>query len=318
MKSIRSRMHPTVAVVAAAIAVLLSPAAAALDWSGVEQHEVTLFYPGQASWEWALTQADHSGAKKFREGKDCRGCHEGEQADMGKAIVAGDHAVEPAPLAGKPGVLPLQVQVARDVERLYFRLRFKPTAASGSTMSQHAAHVTVLFDDGSVREATRAGCWAACHDDAIGMASAGDAKRSKYLGGSRTKLTRQGGGDAIKPAAELDAMRAQGQFLEYWQALLDPGRPAQPVSGYILDARHTHDSTRVAAQAEFADGHWIVTLSRPLSAAQPGEKALAAGKTYSVGFAVHDDYSDHRHHYVSLEYTLQLDSGKADFVAKPR
>ena len=29
-----------------------------------------------ASFEWALTQTDHSGAKKFREGKNCKDCHQ--------------------------------------------------------------------------------------------------------------------------------------------------------------------------------------------------------------------------------------------------
>ena len=46
---------------------------------------------------------------------------------------------------------------------------------------------------------------ATCHDDLIGMASATDgSKLTKYLGGSRVKLSRKGGGDAMKPAADID------------------------------------------------------------------------------------------------------------------
>ena len=45
----------------AAFALLLSSPAAALDWGGVPAREVVLFYPGQGSFEWSLTQTDHSG-----------------------------------------------------------------------------------------------------------------------------------------------------------------------------------------------------------------------------------------------------------------
>jgi cytochrome c-type protein NapC len=50
----------------------LAVPAQAIDWTGVTERDIVVLYPGQASWEWSLTQDDHSGAKKFREGKDCR------------------------------------------------------------------------------------------------------------------------------------------------------------------------------------------------------------------------------------------------------
>jgi hypothetical protein len=34
-----------------------------------------------------------------------------------------------------------------------------------------------------------------------------------------------------------------------------------------------------------------------------------------VAFAVHDGFTNHRYHYVSLDRTLTLEGGKADFVA---
>jgi hypothetical protein len=316
-RPIRLSRLPFVHAGALMLALLATGSATAVDWNAAKETELTLFYPGQASWEWALTQADHSGAAKFREGKNCRGCHDGEQADIGAAIIAGGHALEPAPMAGRPGSTKLFVRTARDSERLYFQLRWKAAAPSGTKLSKDAAHVTVMLDDGGIRESARAGCWASCHDDAKGMASAApDSDLTKYLGGSRAKMTRQGGGTAIKPAAEIDALLAQNGFLEYWQARLNPGQPATAVSGYILDRRHEHATPANSAEAAFADGEWRVTLSRPLAASGPGQKAIAPGKKYSVGFALHDDYSDHRFHFVSLEYTLQLDSGDADFIAK--
>jgi len=287
----------------------------AVDWSSSKEHELALFYPGQASWEWALTQADHSGAGKFREGKNCRGCHDGEQADLGAAIIGGGHKLEPAPIAGKPGAATLFVRATHDAERLYFQFRWKAAAPSGTKMGSDAARVTVMLDDAGIKETARAGCWATCHDDLIGMASASDgSKLTKYLGGSRVKLSRKGGGDAMKPAADIDAQLSGNAFVEYWQARVNPGEPAKAISGWILDQRHEHASPAVSADSSFANGEWTVTLSRPLAAAGPGQKAIKPGTAYAVGFALHDDFADHRHHYVSLEYTLQLDAGDADFV----
>lgn len=313
----RSVVHAGLAAVAALL--LLPAAAQAIDWSPIPERKLVLFHPGQASWEWALTQSDHSGAAKFREGKNCKSCHAGEERDIGAAIAAGKK-LESAPIPGKAGSLALRVKTAHDGERLYFRLQWKPGAAPASKMDPNvAARITVMLDDGSVREASRAGCWSSCHDDAMGMASApAGGKIEKYLGASRTKLTRQGGGTNYKPAAALDQLVAQGAFMEYWQAQLNPGKAAKAVGGYLLDKRHQNSATPVRAEAEFHGGEWIVTLSRPLKAAGRGQKPLAAGKTYMVAFALHDGYADHRHHYVSLEHTLTLDGGKTDFVAGKR
>jgi cytochrome c-type protein NapC len=317
--AIRTPVRPLtlVRVLACVLAIGMAPlATAAVDWSKAKEKEIVLFYPGQASWEWVMTQADHSGATKFRGGKNCRGCHDGEQADIGAEILAGGHKLEAHPPAGKPGALHLFVRTAHDADRLYFQFRWKPGPAKNPARGDTAARVTVMLDDGGIKESARAGCWASCHDDAMEMASAAPgSKITTYLGGSRAKLTRQGGGAQHKPDADLKALLAQGAFLEYWQARLNPGKPATAVGGYILADRAKAAAPGVTADANFAGGQWIVTLSRPLKPAGAGQKALVAGKPYSVGFAVHDDYAEHRHHHVSLEYTLQIDGGTADFVA---
>lgn len=291
-------------------------AAHAVEWSQVPAREVVLLYPGQASWEWALTERDHSGAPKFREGKNCRGCHEGEQIEIGTGIVKGGK-LEPTPVAGKPGSLTIHVQVATDADRLYFRLRWRGAAPSGQKQDpEFAARATVMIGDQQVKEAPRAGCWGSCHDDARGMASAvASQDLSKYLGVSRSKVTRQGGGENYKPAADLQALLQQGVFLEFWQARLNPGKPAVAVSGHILDRRHEPPTPSTKAEASFANGEWTVVLSRLLKAAGPGQKELAAGRTYAVGLAIHDDFSSHRFHFVSLEQSLVLGGGTADFIA---
>ena len=292
--------------------------AAAVDWSKVDGEEVVLFYPGQAAWEWVLTQSDYSGNEKFRKGKDCRDCHKGEQNDMGSKIVKGEK-LEPHPIPGKRPSIALSVKAAHDSERLY--LRFEWPKFSGSVDKKMdpdvETRVTVMLDDGKVVEATRAGCWGTCHADLQGMARAKDgSKLTKYLAASRTKITRDGGDENYKSAGDLDKLVKDGVFMEFWQAELNSGQPPKAVDGYILDKRHENGSPSVSAEGGLEGDNWVVVLSRTLKSPGTGHKDIVPGKTYSLGFAIHDAYADHRYHHVSFHSTLVLDSGKADLVAK--
>lgn len=301
----------------AGIGLIWAAPAFAIEWSGVSAKEVTLFYPGQSSFEWTLTQSDHSGASKFREGKRCDECHRGEEAKIGDLIVSGKK-LEPNPVPGKRGSIRAEVRTAHDSERLYFRIEWPDSPPlSGSRMDEEFEEkVTVMISDGTVVSAKRAGCWGSCHDDAIGMPSdPSDADLTKYLPRSRTQLSRQGGGQNYKSQSDLQALMGENQFLEFWQARLNKDAAAVPADGYILEKRHQSDSPAVSAEAEFADGKWTVVLSRPLSASRDGHINIAAGQTYYLGFAIHDNYAEHRFHHVTFGYTLILDSGSADFVA---
>jgi hypothetical protein len=298
---------------------LAAAPALAVDWNGVEGKTITLFAPGQASFEWVMTQSDHSGAGRFREGRNCKHCHDGEQKDIGDLIAQAQGrgaALEPKPVAGKPGTIDLNVKAAHDGENLHVRLQWSEAAYDGAKMdADHAARVTMMLDDGTVRESSRAGCWGTCHDDAMGMASDPDgADLTKYLFASRTGAARTGGGENYKPDAEIQDLLSKGMFMEYWQARLNPGQPAKAVEGYILDRRHESEATQLTAEAQYDAGTWTVVLSRPLQAGGH-HKDLVAGKTYNIGFAVHNNHTDHRYHHVSLEYTLSLDGGGADLVA---
>lgn len=297
---------------------LCAGSAFAVDWESVQGKDVTLFYPGQASWEWVLTKTDHSGAPKFREGKNCRGCHQGEEADIGNLIVSGKK-LEPTPVAGKRGAIPVNVRTAHDGQKLYIRLQWQAQDLAGAPRMDpdYATKVTVMLDDGAITEAGRAGCWGACHDDADAMASSQSGREiEKYLIRSRTKMSRQGGGLNFKPDADLAKMAAGGEFFEFWQARLNPGAPARAVHGYILKDRTETTPTVVEATAQFQNGSWTVVLSRPLKAGGPHHKALEAGKTYAMGFAIHDAHAAKRFHHVSFEHTLSLNAGSTDFVAR--
>jgi hypothetical protein len=307
-------------------AVLIMPSAfaAGIDWSSVPGKDVVLFYPGQSSWEFALTAADMSGAKDFRDGKDCGVCHIGQEATMGPQIVTGQPrvfkdgtkpSIEPTPIPGKPGSIPATVKIANDGTNLYVHLEFNEGAQPDAKQDPTAAtKVTVMFDDGKVPEANRGGCFAACHDDSAGMASAGGATRTMYLPKTRAKMTRQGGGDALADNDALAKLKADGYQLEFWQAALNPGQPAKASAEIVFDKRANASSSSVTAEATKSGGTWSVTISRPLNAAAPFS-AIAPGATYHMAFAIHAGHTAHRFHYVSFERSLMLNSGNADLIA---
>jgi hypothetical protein len=320
-----TRITTSVAAIAGLGALIAAtPVHAAIDWSSVPGKDIVLFYPGQSSYEWALTASDMSGATAFRtEGKDCATCHVGEEKDMGPQIVTGTPRtfktgqkppIEPTPIAGKPGAIPATVKFANDGTNLYVHIDFKEgTQPDARQDPASATKFTVMFAD-KVPEFKRAGCWAACHDDASTMPSNGGVPRTKYLVRTRAKITRQGGGDALKPADELAKLKADGYFLEYWQARLNQGAAPVAAEGTIFDKREELKPASVNAEASFANGTWSVTLSSKM-AAGPGQISFAPGGAYQVGIAIHAGHTAKRFHYVSFERSLAINSGAADFVA---
>ena len=296
-----------------ALMVFAATPALALDWGSVPAKEVVLFYPGQSSLEWVLS-ADHGGAPKVKNGKACKDCHLGEEKDMGATLVSGSKN-EPAPMAGKPAFIAAGVKVAQESGKLLVRLEFKEGTQPNSKMDpDFATKVTMMLDDGKLPEAAQAGCWGTCHEDAAKMPAGGTGERSKYLNRTRAKPGRQGAGDEMVAAADLEKMQAAGQVMEYWQARLKPGAAALAVAGTIFDKRTEVKSSPVTAEATQNGDSWTVTLSRPLAASAPF-KAIEAGKTYNVGFAIHSGHTARRFHYVSLEHTLMLDKGDSDLIA---
>ncbi|RLA24548.1 MAG: cytochrome c-552 precursor [Gammaproteobacteria bacterium] len=287
----------------------------AIDWNKVKAKQVTLFYPGQSSWEWILTKNDHGGAKNFRKGKGCRECHQGEEQDMGNLLVSGKR-LEPDPIPGKRGFVNVAVKTAYDDKKFYIQLVWAETTEAALTkLTNNQTRVTFLFDDGSVSSVSRGGCWAACHDDANNMPSAQAAKDLHlYLAKSRTKITRKGGGENYKSTEALDQLLAEGVFVEYWQAQLNDGQVTGTLDAYILDKHHDNKHP-LAAIAELKNGVWTVEMSRELSNPDTLHyKNIVPGKGYGFGLAIHDAYSEGRRHLVSFGHSFVLDQGAADFI----
>jgi len=328
---------PAQATAPAAAIQTAAASAGGLDWSGVPSTDVVLLYPGQASLEWVLNGKDHGGGRAVRRAGDpCGECHKTEQADMGQRIVTGEKA-EPTPIPGKRGSIKLAVQAQHDGTNVTFRFQWPdaphtpaPFAEGGKMDPKNQVKLAVMMDDGKVEDAQQLGCWVTCHHDSRMMpdhpkadALAGDvAKRidaahgvSKYTKGSRTKLEYKGKGgkprgawDKLIDQADLDAKMAEGAFMDLFRFTSGDGIE----EGYVLANRVLEKTDKISGAGAAADGTWTVTLTRPLKAIRPGGVTLEPGKTYTVGIAIHDDYTAARFHHVSLEYNLALDSKEAE------
>ncbi len=322
-----------------------APAAAApaatggIDWAGVKVQTVNLFYPGIASYEWVQTGRDHGGARTYlKAGDRCADCHLKETKDMGAKIVSGEKA-EPTPIPGKRGNVDVGVQVAYDAEKLHFRFQWKNAAhapvpfAEGGKLdptNQVKLAVTLSKTEG-IERIDQAGCWTSCHSDARSMPDAPKAEAlkagpaelnladgvRKYLADTRTEVDlkgdsgARGGWNKLKPAADIEALLKAGSFLD----LMRFRSGAAPEHGLILADRIMEGGSPIEAVGALDGDTWTVTMSRTLKAATDKELSIEPGKTYVIGFALHDDHAAARFHHVSLALKFGLDLADAEIVA---
>jgi nitrate/TMAO reductase-like tetraheme cytochrome c subunit len=308
-------------------------------WAGVKPIDLLLLYPGQASLEWVLKGSDHGGARAVRRAGDrCQECHKNDQPSMGKKIVSGEKA-EKSPIPGKRGSIKVALQAIHDGSNLMLRFQWPddghkpvPFVQGGRMDPDNQIKLAVMFDDGKVEGAEQLGCWVTCHHDSRYMPDAPKqdvlsasplAKQidlkdgvTKYTKGSRSELEYNGNDgkprgawDKLIDKAELDKQHKEGAFMDLLR-IKSGGNKVE--EGYVLADRVHNDSAKSTGTAKLEGGKWTVTLTRPLAATQPGGVSLVPGKSYTVGFAIHDDYTSARFHHVSLEYRLALDDEKAE------
>ncbi len=308
-----------------------------VDWAKASGFDAVLFYPGQASIEWLLKGTDHGGARNIRRKNErCFECHGKEAAEMGQKIVTGTKA-EPTPIPGKRGSIPVNIRAAHDGKNLYLRFQWPdaphapvPFAPGGKMDAANQVKLAMMVSGEGVDLAANAGCWVSCHHDSRAMPDTpkDDALKAsplkdrldlangvtKYIGDTRTELsadTPRGGWDKLKPAAEIDALRQKGAFMD----LVRFRSGGAPESGHVLEQRVMSGGQPVKFEGGLQGGTWTVTLTRPLKAEKPGHASFEPGKLYTVTFAIHDDYTAARFHHVSLDLQLGIDNPEAQINA---
>lgn len=285
-----NRTFKTLVLTAAAIVASGSAFAAEPDWGKVPSKKATIFYPGVSPIEWILKGTEHGGARGMRKGEACSGCHEDETADMGKKMASGQK-IEPSPMPGKAAAIPVTVQAAHDGANIYLRLTWaQPSGSTGKKLdADNQVKVAFMIEENKVEGVPTGGCWATCHQDARTMPGADD-KKTKYVTGG--------------------ALSGKFFDLVQWKS----GKGGVATDGYVADKRVSEGGKAlIGAKGAQSGNNWTVTFTRKLTGGD-GDVALASGKTYNFGFAIHDDWSNGRFHQVSLGYTLGIDT-KADITA---
>jgi hypothetical protein len=128
------------------------------------------------------------------------------------------------------------------------------------------------------------GCWGTCHNDLRSMKDAADDKKTKYL---------------------KDGSLTGGKFLDLIQYR---SGDKKGLDGYVADTRVMDGGKGlVKAEGKKEGNKWVVTFERDMAGGGKGDHKIAAGKAYNFGFALHEDFTNARFHYVSLGYQFGLD-----------
>jgi len=264
-------------------AVVTGPAVAAdaatIDWSKVPARTVTLFYPGQSSYQW-LQSESHKGAAAVKGDQACVLCHKGQEKKLGDAIVKGG-PLEPTPVKDKNGSVDLTVQAAYDAKNAYLRFQWKTrnpfpgnehqylrfdgkewkvygypkldkVVQEGKQPGIYEDRMSVIIDDGKVPGFPTQGCWLTCHDGERDMqkrASRDDARANALLSAIKKNDLRK-----FLPATRTDPMdwktgksldeiaklKSAGAFVDLIQWRAHRSNPVGMADdGYVLEYRNS-------------------------------------------------------------------------------
>jgi len=179
----------SIASLSTGLAVAADPAT--VNWNSVPTKTVTLFYPAQSTYQWVRSSA-HPGAAVVTGGGPCLTCHNGTEEKLGNKLVNAN-PLEPTPVAGKNGVIQLNLQVAHDNENAYIRAQWKTrnpypgeahqfvrfdgkewktygfpkldaVVRKGEQPGIYEDRFSIIIDDGGVPAFANHGCWLTCHN----------------------------------------------------------------------------------------------------------------------------------------------------------
>ena len=249
--------YPLLAVTALFSGMAAAADPSTVDWSRVPSTSLTLFYPGQSSYQW-LRSPQHKGAAVVAYGTACVACHKGQEAKLGERIVKGG-ALEPTPVQGKNGTVKLDLQVAFDDEYAYLRAQWStrnPYAGeahqfvrfngkewrtygfpkldavvqSGEQPGIYEDRFSVIVDDGAVKDFATQGCWVTCHNgerDNPGFAAKEQVQANPLYQSLKqndvrkylpaTRSDANASWDKGRTPEEIAKLKSAGQYLELMQ-----------------------------------------------------------------------------------------------------
>jgi len=242
-----------------------------------------------------MNVADHSAVPDIVNKKRfCAKCHEGDASEIGDKIVQGKPVgsskavLEPTPPKGKAGFIAATVQAAHDGNKIYFRYEWESPKGDGGKKEdpKNEVKLTMMFDGGgTVEGAELNGCWGTCHTDLRSMKDAKDNKKTKYI---------------------KNADVGSGKFMDLIQ--FRSGKGQSPVDGWVDSERHMQGGkSQLKAEGKKDGNKWVVIFERSLAGGGKGDHAITGDKVYNFGFAIHEDFTNARYHYVSLGYQFGLD-----------
>ena len=250
---------------------------ASIDWSKIPATTVPLFYPGQSSYEWLLSDK-HPGAPLVKDGKACTTCHTGKEKAMGDKLVRGG-PLEPMPVKGKNGTVDLKVQAAYDAKNAYLRYQWKTqnpypgseyqyqrfdgkewktygfpkldkVVQEGKQPAIYEDRMTIMIDDGKVPMFAQQGCWLTCHegerdmpkqftkDEVAANALLTAIKKNDVRKYLPASRTNPSDWKTGKPVEELAKIKAAGGFVDLIQWRAHRSNPVGMADdGYVLEWR---------------------------------------------------------------------------------
>jgi len=235
---------------------------------------IPLFQAKPHSMEWLLT--DHEGASKFRRGKSCQSCHGEDEESMSASPIRN---------------LDITLEKVDDTLKLTYAF-----------VGPSHIILSAMFDAGAAKAFQRGGCWAACHNDIIGMPE--NKKHGKYLGQTRAKMAKQGGGDVLKALKTIDAMRSSNNFVKIWSIELNDDQVVNEFNGSILEDK-SQQKVELPANVDRSGENWRVTVTYDLPA-----------DGTAVGFALLQKSEAETAHYVSLPFSIVYSDGGINLEAE--
>ena len=177
--------------------------------------------------------------------------------------------------------------------------------------------------------------WRANRSNPVGMADDGYVLEYRLSDAGKNPFSSNEDTENKRPTMMFDAAKVGFKALTAAD-IGKPGKPQALVKGenavpfdpkagwkegemlpqYVVSRADASGSAADNADAKgvWKDGTWTVVWTRPLNLANPDDKALKVGGTYSVGIAIHDDNVTTRGHQVSFPLKLGI-GAKGDITA---